>query len=490
MPSPMEISRRNRSGHWRPALALFLGLAGHGFAEEPWGERVTLWHATENAHRYDVYRSNIAYAASPFRITDLRPDDTNAPPFYVYSDKTDFETRTLTIYRAHDGARFFRDQPVVFFVHGGAWVDGYADWYDFVAQSFTGEKGWVTVVVDYRLTSSNVFLAADCPDRTNCPPEDRVKAAWYDDNLGDVETAFHWTADHIGAHGGRTNWIVVMGHSAGAHLSTLLLTHTNTAPAATPRAALLVSMSGVYAITNLGPLLLGFQSEMEQTFHGGIANVPVLNDASPARQVSAETGLPPAFILYSQPLRDLPGFYLQGEAFHALLQSLGHDSTNLVLPDIYDHAGEMEAIGRTNETPTAAIVDFVETRLRLRDTNANGVPDWWEWEHFTNLTSVTANSNHDGDGFSDLQEFVADTDPASEESHFRVASISAANECRVACLGSPARVYTLECTPHLGTGGWSAVAGQVQVDGTDALFLTDTNRLDGVPAYRVRVQLP
>ena len=44
-------------------------------------------------------------------------------------------TRTTTYYRATDASGLFDNQPVIFFVHGGAWVDGYRGWYEFISRS-------------------------------------------------------------------------------------------------------------------------------------------------------------------------------------------------------------------------------------------------------------------------------------------------------------------------------------------------------------------
>ena len=198
---------------------------------------------------YGIYKEDFVYGTSPFAITDMRPDD-------KYANKEEYEIRSLTVYRAYDGHALLEHQPVLFFVHGGAWVDGYKEWYEFVANSFTGEKGWVTVVIDYRLTSEEVFLADQyCPDRNTCglPGNEpyRMKAAWYPDNIGDVAKAFQWVVDHIEENGGDASEIVVFGHSAGGHLASLLATHTDYETALRPAIIGLVSMSGAYDLNSL-----------------------------------------------------------------------------------------------------------------------------------------------------------------------------------------------------------------------------------------------
>ncbi len=109
--------------------------------------------AAQQTSAYTITSQVVSYT-TPLLITDMRSDQANPAK---YLDKESYNIRTLTIYRAEAGGQALQNQPVIFFVHGGAWTDGYAAWYSFVAQSFTGARGWVTVVIDYRLTSDQVF---------------------------------------------------------------------------------------------------------------------------------------------------------------------------------------------------------------------------------------------------------------------------------------------------------------------------------------------
>ncbi|MBC7236402.1 MAG: alpha/beta hydrolase fold domain-containing protein [Chloroflexi bacterium] len=98
-----------------------------------------------------------------------------------------------------------------------------------MANSFTGEKGWVTVVIDYRLSSDQVFVADEhCPDRATCEQpanvSQRTKAAWYPDNIADVADAYDWVVANIALRGGDPNAIVVFGHSVGG--TWLIISHS------------------------------------------------------------------------------------------------------------------------------------------------------------------------------------------------------------------------------------------------------------------------
>lgn len=67
--------------------------------------------------------------------------------------------------------------------------------------------------------------------------------------------------------------------------------------------------------------------------------------------------------------------------------------------------------------PVPALSGKVATggRLNLRrivDSDGNGLPDWWEIMYF-GATGVDPNADPDGDGASNLQEFLAGTDPTT-----------------------------------------------------------------------------
>ena len=55
------------------------------------------------------------------------------------------------------------------------------------------------------------------------------------------------------------------------------------------------------------------------------------------------------------------------------------------------------------------------------DSDADGIPDYWEYEHFFNNTTVSSNSDYDGDGFLDVEEYIAGTDPMNPGSFLQIA---------------------------------------------------------------------
>lgn len=305
-------------------------------------------------------QTRVLYAPTmPFHITDIRPDPTGDP--VLYEDKSDFETRTVTILQPYRSGQPLTDRPVVFFVHGGGWTDGYAAWYtDLLTPTLVLEMGWVVVNVDYRLTSDQVFLAdAHCPSRELCDEANATKAAWYPDNLQDVALAFDWTVQNITAYGGDRQNIFMFGHSAGAHLVSLLATHPDYR-ALRPSMRGVISMSGAYLLKDLNMSIFG--AAIDQTFHGGhTGNDAVLGEASPAAYALLGETLPPFYILHCQ--FDLPSLPDQAISFRSRLETLGLDVDWDYLLS-YSHESEMTAIADANEAVTQQIVEYIQSHVR------------------------------------------------------------------------------------------------------------------------------
>jgi len=89
--------------------------------------------------------------------------------------------------------------PILIFIHGGEWSRG--DKHDVSSKpKFFNEHGVVFVAANYRLSPKHKHPA----------------------QVDDVAAAIAWTRQHAGEIGGDPNKIVIMGHSAGCHLVTLV----------------------------------------------------------------------------------------------------------------------------------------------------------------------------------------------------------------------------------------------------------------------------
>ena len=100
-------------------------------------------------------------------------------------------------------------QPVLVWLHGGAWLSGGGgvDWYD--GSHWARESGVVVVGVNYRLGALG-WLAGDDARHSNL-------------GLQDIAVALRWIATHIARFGGDAQRITLMGQSAGGENIAALL---------------------------------------------------------------------------------------------------------------------------------------------------------------------------------------------------------------------------------------------------------------------------
>jgi acetyl esterase/lipase len=105
----------------------------------------------------------------------------------------------LDVYTPDDAAKGPR--PIVVYFYGGSWQAGQRTDSRIVAEALAA-SGIVTVAPDYRIFPETIFPGF----------------------LDDAATAVRWARDHAQDYGGDPSRIVVMGHSAGAHIAAMLAT--------------------------------------------------------------------------------------------------------------------------------------------------------------------------------------------------------------------------------------------------------------------------
>lgn len=320
---------------------------GRSLNPEEWGTPIDPAVPTN----FNIYTQNFAYA-DPFLVTDMRSGDNR--PIESY------DMHTLDIYRPVDAGELLDNRPVIFFVHGGGWTDGYKDRFQSVSWSFTGQLGWITIVIDYRLTSYDVFLADQyCPDRETCGlPENaalRTKAAEYPDNLKDVALSFEWIREGIAENGGNPNKIYGLGYSAGAHLITLMAMHPDYAQLR-PGLRAIAALSGPYNLVDPDFKSL-YRFVLAPTF-GLPLDDAELTDASPQVQVEGVSWLPPMMLLYAE--NDLR--YFDTHTLN-LAQSIREQDipVEVVYLENYSHESEMGALRFYEEYPTQRIIEFFQS---------------------------------------------------------------------------------------------------------------------------------
>lgn len=124
------------------------------------------------------------------------------------------------------------------------------------------------------------------------------------------------------------------------------------------------------------------------------------------------------------------------------------------------------------------------------DSDNDGMPDAWELENGLNVGVNDAATDSDNDELSNIEEYIAGTQPTNGASFFSVSGFGGGSSA--AAVGSvTGRLYTLERTTNLLANGWSSVTNQVDVIGTGSfLSLTNGNDPNQIQLFhRVRVRL-
>ena len=101
-----------------------------------------------------------------------------------------------------------RRRAVVVYVHGGGWQTGDKRRVGHKARAFT-RAGYLFASVNYRLS----------PSGRGAPASDRVR---FPDHPHDVGEALGWLKRNVRRYGGDAGRLVLIGHSAGAHLASLV----------------------------------------------------------------------------------------------------------------------------------------------------------------------------------------------------------------------------------------------------------------------------
>jgi acetyl esterase/lipase len=221
------------------------------------------------------------------------------------------------------------ERPIVVYVHGGAWAVGdKANNIDNKVDLFSS-LGYLFISVNYRLSPST--YSSD-PNRIMFPTHNN-----------DVADAVAWIYNNINLYGGNKNKIVLLGHSAGAHLVSLTGTSNTFLPS---RGIQLHQIKGVASIDTEGYDVSAQGNEGNETYLNAFGNnAAQWLAASPIHQLSAGTTYPAFFVAKRGSVTRIN----LADTFIAALESVGV-AVSEVNGSQYDHEGINDAIGAPGET--------------------------------------------------------------------------------------------------------------------------------------------
>lgn len=244
-----------------------------------------------------------------------------------------------------DGAGAGDSRPVVVYVHGGGWSSG--DKRNRITDKvnlFTG-AGYVFASINYRLS----------PD----PPSTAPDRVMFPDHPDDVGEAIGWLDRNVSAYGGDPERIVLIGHSAGAHLVSLVATDPSYVGAYGVRpwqlvGAVALDTAGYDIAARIAELGPGGRQLYVNAF-GTVAEDAATGSWAQASPITWADASDPEQLLLTQAA--VPERVQESRRMAA---ALGQNPDDVLLMP-YDHAGINAAVGAADDPAgeTTAIMAFM-----------------------------------------------------------------------------------------------------------------------------------
>ena len=112
------------------------------------------------------------------------------------------------------------------------------------------------------------------------------------------------------------------------------------------------------------------------------------------------------------------------------------------------------------------------------DSDGDGMPDAWESAHGLNPTSPTdAGSDADQDGFTNLAEFIAGTDPRDSSSRLLASVSRSPGSVLVSFLARPGKSYTVQVSGNLRPESWVKLADVSPLASSTMVSVADPDAL-------------
>lgn len=221
------------------------------------------------------------------------------------------------------------ERPVVVFVYGGSWASGTRDGYQFAGRALAAQ-GFVVVVPDYRLV-----------------PQVRFPSF-----VEDGAAAVRWAKANAARFGGDGSRIVLMGHSAGAHIAALLALDEQWLGADRQAVKGFVGLAGPYDFLPLDP----------GAARNALGDWPRPEETQPITFSGA--GDPPALLLAGA--KDETVKPRNSTALADKLKAAGVDATATIYPDL-GHIGIVTALAQPLRGKAPVLADtaaFIQRATR------------------------------------------------------------------------------------------------------------------------------
>lgn len=232
--------------------------------------------------------------------------------------------------------------PVVIWVHGGAWAIGDKLNQMEYKQTLFNDLGYLLVSVNYRLSS------------TTYNPND-ANAIRYPVHNQDIAKSIAWVYNNIGDYGGDSSRIVLMGHSAGAHLAAL--TGTNESFLQAEGLGLSVIKGVASFDTECYDVYRTLTEDPGDLYLNAFGDNPnIWKDASPVYNVGPGKNIPTRFLFTER------GEAIRREILHAFADSLTGIGVQTTIIDAgtLSHNGVNEHIGmKGDEVITPVLIGFL-----------------------------------------------------------------------------------------------------------------------------------
>ena len=226
--------------------------------------------------------------------------------------------------------------PLLFFVHGGGWSIGDKRAGEGTKGPWALKQGWAFASANYRL----------------------VPQATVEQQAQDLASALAWVRSHAAGEGVDPDRIVLMGHSAGAHLVALLGTDTHYlrdagVPLSTIRGVVLLDGAG-YDVPAQSSAEANVVKPM---YDAAFSTDPARQSAlSPTRHADA----PNASRWLILPIQSRADSQAQSRALAAALVKAGSRAEVSVVPS-ETHGSLNKGLGEDGDFATGAVEDFLKT---------------------------------------------------------------------------------------------------------------------------------